>query len=73
MPMKLLSFKIKTVNLTKFPNDAGILPNISLCAKIKYVSWVDKLDTELGRIPPNWFVAKSNYRSLLQFVKDVKK
>lgn len=59
--MKLLSFKIKTVKSTKFPNDASILPDISLNAKDKYVSWVEKLDTELGRTPPNWFVPRSKY------------
>ena len=73
MPVNLLSFKIKTIKLTKFPNDVGILPDISLNAKDKYVSWVDKLDIELGKTPPNWFVAKSKYWSLLQFVKDIKK
>ena len=61
MLVKLLSFKIKTVKLTKFPNDAGILPDISLNAKDKYVIWVDKLDIELGKTPSNWFVAKSKY------------
>ena len=72
-PMKRLYSMAKAIKLTRFPNVTGIIPEISLLPKYNLVSWVDKLPTDMGKTPPNWFVLKSIISSLLQFVKDVKK
>ena len=72
-PVKWFSFKPKPIKLTRFVNDLGIVPDISLFPKYNLMSSFDKFDTELGRTPTNWFKAKPNFLSLLQFVNDVKK
>ena len=63
----------KAIKLTRFPNVTRIVLEISLLPKYNSVSWVDKLSTNMGKTPPNWFGLKSTVSSLLQFVKDVKK
>ena len=58
----------KPIKLTRFSNDVGIVPDISLPPKYNLVRLVDKLAIELGKTPWNWFLIKSMETSLLQFV-----
>ena len=70
MPVKWLQYKLKIIKLTRFSNDARIVLDISLNARYKLGSWVDKLDIELGKTPTNWFVSKSNTWSLLKMLRN---
>ena len=63
----------KLIKLIRLCKDARIIPDILLPPKYNSLSFVDKLPTELGTTPSNWFNAIDRTFNLLQFLKDVTK